>query len=188
LGLAIVRQLVELHGGTVEAESLGEGQGATFTILLPLLVAPNSSPTEMPEAASSDRAFGCTLSGCRILVVENEPDSREFVTFVLEQEGAIAQRAASASEALALLSQEKFDVSIGDIGMPEMNGYKLIEQIRAKSPDQGGQIPALALTAYAGEGNARLAQQAGFEEHLAKPIDPAQLVSLVVRLMNSAER
>jgi PAS domain S-box-containing protein len=186
LGLAIVRQLVELHGGTITAESPGEDQGATFTVLLPLLEPIEEQFTHLNHGAAPDCAGGCPLSGYQILVVDDESDSREIVAFVLEEGGAIVTQAASAAQALELLSGNRFDALVSDIGMPEMNGYSLMQQVRARTPEQGGQIPALALTAYAGEINAQKAMQAGFKRHLAKPIDPDGLISLVVALLTES--
>ncbi|MBE9010277.1 PAS domain-containing protein [Pseudanabaenaceae cyanobacterium LEGE 13415] len=146
LGLAIVRQLIELHGGTIVAESQGEGQGAMFTIQLPLLKPINNQRFEFDSSATANYSKD-GLQGYQILVVDDETDSREFVAFVLEQSGAIVEQVASAFEALESLSQKSFDALVSDVGMPEMNGYSLIQQVRTN----GGQIPALALTAYAGE-------------------------------------
>ncbi|NES95438.1 MAG: PAS domain S-box protein [Desertifilum sp. SIO1I2] len=180
LGLAIVRHLVELHGGTVRADSLGEGQGATFTVRLPLLHAPlQASPDKRPPQQSLD------LSGIKILVVDDQLDTRELVAFVLEQHGAQAIAAASAREALLVLSQTQPDVLLSDIGMPEMDGYLLIEQVRALPPDRGGQIPAIALTAYAGDTNQQQVIAAGFQKHISKPIEPEKLVQAIVDLMGS---
>ncbi|WP_190567027.1 PAS domain S-box protein [Desertifilum sp. FACHB-1129] len=180
LGLAIVRHLVELHGGTVIAHSLGEGQGATFTIRLPLLHAPSPvNPDEHLPQQSLD------LSGIKILVVDDQPDTRELVAFVLEQHGAQAIAAASAREALLVLSQTQPDVLLSDIGMPEMDGYLLIQQVRALPADRGGQIPAIALTAYAGDTNQQQVIAAGFQKHISKPIEPEKLVQAIVDLMGS---
>ncbi|MGV0024688.1 PAS domain-containing protein [Phormidesmis priestleyi] len=171
LGLAIVKQLVELHGGTIQADSPGEGQGATFTLQLPCLPQSHEPIAEAFDSTSGDYS----LLGLRILVVDDDEDSREFVSFVLEQEGATVKTATGAIAALQILAQASFDLLVSDIGMPEMDGYTLIQQIR-RHPEYG-QIPAIALTAYAGEANERQVLQAGFQQHLAKPIDPAELVA-----------
>ncbi|MFQ4137264.1 PAS domain S-box protein [Nodosilinea sp. PGN35] len=180
LGLAIVRHLVELHGGTVRADSLGEGQGATFTIRLPLLQAPlqvNQNQRSPQQALD--------LSGIKILVVDDEPDTRDLVAFVLEQQGAQVVAAASAREALLALPQAQPDVLLSDIGMPEMDGYMLIRQVRALAPPEGGQIPAIALTAYAGDTNQQQVVAAGFQKHISKPIDPKVLVHAIAQLIHS---
>ena len=181
LGLAIVRQIVELHGGTVVASSLGEGQGATFTVHIPL--APRLirvPPLALPPTEESD------LNGVQILVVDDETDSREFVAFVLEQHGAIVTSVDSGMEALKAIARSMPTLIISDIGMPEMDGYMLIRNIRALSPEQGGKIPAIALTAYAAEGDQRQAIAAGFQHHLAKPIDADVVVAIVSQLYLSA--
>lgn len=177
LGLAIVRHLVELHGGTVQANSAGEGQGATFTVRIPLLLSqPQSNPdSEQPEPSLD-------LQGIEILVVDDDVDTREFVAFLLEQYGAQVTAVGSASEALVALSQSVPDVLLSDIGMPEMDGYMLIQKVRTLAPEQGGQIPAIALSAYAGEINYQQALSAGFQTHLSKPVEPDKLVALVTKL------
>ncbi|AFZ19991.1 PAS domain S-box protein [Allocoleopsis franciscana] len=177
LGLAIVRHLVELHGGTVQADSAGEGQGATFTVRLPLLLSPPQSDqdSEQPEPSLD-------LQGIEILVVDDDIDTREFVAFLLEQYGAQVTAVGTAGEALAALSQSVPDVLLSDIGMPEMDGYMLMQKVRTLPPEQGGQIPAIALTAYAGEINYQQALSAGFQSHLSKPVEPAELVALVTKL------
>ncbi len=182
LGLAIVRQLAELHGGTVFAESAGEGQGATFTVSLPLL----NDDSRRPEQAAVNSAVSPALSplplaGLRILVVDDEPDSRDFVAFVLEEAGAEVISAPSAAEALLSIEQTAPDLLVSDIGMPEMDGYMLINRIRTQLAPQYRQLLAIALTAYAGEGNERQVLAAGFQKHLTKPIDPNELVATVVR-------
>ncbi|MCY7322753.1 MAG: PAS domain-containing protein [Phormidesmis sp. CAN_BIN36] len=179
LGLAIVRQLVELHGGTVQASSAGEGQGATFTVRLPHLAIDSTQQNERDRDAS----LPTSLAGLRILVVDDDDDSREFVAFVLEQEQANVIALSSAIDALEALKQTPADLLVSDVGMPDMDGYQLIQQIRAKPPDQGGQMLAIALTAYAGDYDQKRAITAGFQQHISKPIDPELLVQAIVNLI-----
>ncbi|WP_375511997.1 PAS domain S-box protein [uncultured Nostoc sp.] len=177
LGLAIVRQIVEMHGGTVTVDSPGVGLGATFTVKIPL--AP-----QLTQAATLERSpvKESDLSGIQILVIDDETDSREFIAFALEQHGAIVTAVASGADALQAFTQSIPNIIISDIGMPEMDGYMLIRQIRALPPQQGGQIPAIALTAYAGELDQQQAIATGFQRHVAKPIDPEVLVAIVVEM------
>lgn len=182
LGLAIVRSLVELHGGTVFATSPGEGQGSTFVVRLPLAqemvqgtVEETGSTATVPEAASP-------LRGVRVLVVEDEADARDFLTAALQQWGAVVTAAASTREALQCLSQVQPQVLLSDIGMPEEDGYVLIREVRSLPADQGGAIPAIAVTAYARQEDRLRAIQAGFQRHLAKPIDPLLLVAVIEEL------
>ncbi len=177
LGLAIVRRLVELHGGRICAESPGEGQGATFTVWLPLVA---TQPETNPENQDSDSSLD--LSGIGILVVDDEADMRDFLAFVLEDYGANVTVVASAGEALNALPQVQPDVLLSDIGMPEVDGYMLIRQIRAMPLEQGGQIPAIALTAYAGETDQNQALAAGFTQHIAKPVAPTELAKVIASL------
>jgi PAS domain S-box-containing protein len=180
LGLAIVRQLVELHGGTIQADSLGVGQGATFTVKLPLRLAQSSlSPDSPASEPSSD------VQGVKVLVVDDDLDSREFLVFLLADYGVTVTAVASASEALKALAETQPDILLADIGMPDVDGYMLVRQIRTLPPEAGGQIPAIALTAYAGEFNAQQALAAGFQKHLPKPVEPAELVAAITGLIAS---
>ncbi|WP_392535007.1 response regulator [Nostoc sp. C117] len=182
LGLAIVRYLVEMHGGSVLVESLGEGQGATFIVKLPMILTDSIENSKESDTTASDTpAFG----GLKIVVVDDDPDSLELVSFILEQHGATITAVSSAIEVLEILAQLKPDLLVSDIGMPEMDGYMLLRQIRSLSPEQGGQILAIALTAYAGEGNEQQAIKAGFQAHITKPIDPAQLITTIANLIQN---
>ncbi|MEH2400054.1 hybrid sensor histidine kinase/response regulator [Nostoc sp.] len=178
LGLAIVRQIVELHGGTVQAESEGDEKGATFTVLLPIKsVEPQTSEDKgLPDASPN-------LLGVNVLVVDDEVDTRNLIVFILQQYGASVRAFASASLALDALAVEKPDILLSDIGMPEMDGYMLIRQIRSLPPEQGGEIRAIALTAYAGEVDQQQILQAGFQKHLTKPIEPGKLAMVIASLV-----
>ncbi|MBD2742865.1 ATP-binding protein [Coleofasciculus sp. FACHB-1120] len=181
LGLAIVRQIVELHGGTVCVDSSGEGQGATFTVKFPLM----SQHSALPQAVGESKSLS-SLQGIKVLVVDDTTDMREYVTFVLEQEGAEVVAVASAAEALATLAQFQPTVLVSDIGMPDIDGYMLMRQVRALPSALGGQIPAIALTAYVGELNQQQAIAAGFQRHLSKPIEPTTLIAAIVDLIQKA--
>jgi PAS domain S-box-containing protein len=191
LGLSIVRSLVELHGGTVAVASEGVGLGATFTVRLPMApmrAAPREELARTPEAPSG-AAFECpaALAKLRVLVIDDEKDTRELLTLVLEQCDAIVTTAGSAREALERLASGRFDVLVSDVGMPDEDGLSMIRRIRQLPADRGGRLPAIALTAYArGEDRAQ-ALRAGFNVHLAKPVDPSELV-LVIAAMIANDR
>jgi signal transduction histidine kinase/ActR/RegA family two-component response regulator len=187
LGLAIVRHLTELHGGIVTAESLGEGQGATFIVRLPLLKEAAGLDNEPSSNCSTDVLAASPLAGLSILVVDDDADTREYLTFVLEQAGANASSAESADEALQVLVQSTPDILLSDIGMPEMDGYMLMQQVRAMPCDRAGQIRAIALTAYAGQMNQQQAIAAGFQRHIAKPVLPETLIQEIRNMVSCIE-
>jgi hypothetical protein len=187
LGLAIVRQLVELHGGTVHADSPGGGQGATFTVKLPLKeVSREADPSPLPPAVETPNYPHCSLpnslTGLKILVVDDSADAREFITTVLEQYQAKVTAVPSVAEALETLEQLKPNVLVSDIGMPGENGYYLIRKLREIEAERGGNIPAVALTAYARDEDREQAIKAGFQMHLPKPVDPVKLAAVVANL------
>ncbi|MEH2169816.1 MAG: response regulator [Nostoc sp.] len=181
LGLAIVRQIVELHGGTVKAESLGENQGATFIVQIPIL---NQSAKIVLDYANAEASSAETpLSNLQILLVDDDTDTREFQTFLLEQSGAKVTAVASGLDALQVLDSFIPNLIVSDVGMADMDGYMLIQQIRSRPPNQGGTIPAIALTAYAADIDQQKALTAGFQAHISKPLEPEELVRKIVNLL-----
>ena len=187
LGLAIVRQLVELHGGQVSVSSEGDGQGATFTVSLPVLPVRREPESKVPRvhpAAQNSLASDCPpeLADLRVLLVDDESDSRELLTVVLESCRAVVTAAGSAAEALEKFQQAEFDIFISDIGMPEEDGFSLIGKIRELPNERGGGIPAIALTAYARAEDRVQALRSGFQMHLAKPVESTELVAAVANL------
>ncbi len=179
LGLAIVRQIVELHNGTVTVSSPGENQGATFTVRLPLVPTPNDPLPAVLAASEGD------LSGVRILLVEDDLDSQEITLFALELASATVTAVPSSSAALEALDAGVPDILISDVGMPDMDGYELISRIRQRTQAAGGDVLAIALTAYAGEGDEQRALDAGFHRYLTKPVDPDRLIRIVRSLLNA---
>ncbi|MGF1590936.1 MAG: PAS domain S-box protein [Pleurocapsa sp.] len=180
LGLAIVRQIVEMHGGKITAESQGENQGATFIIQLPIMQQ-RTSGISQPIDQQTEAAV--PLNGVHILLVDDEPDNREFQAFLLEHNGAKVTAVASGSEALQALDRFTPDVLLSDIGMTSMDGYMLMEQIRSRPANQGGTIRAIALTAYAAEIDRQKALQVGFQTHITKPVEPEKLVRAITNLL-----
>jgi signal transduction histidine kinase/ActR/RegA family two-component response regulator len=185
LGLAIVRHLAELHGGTVSAESAGRDQGATLTVTLPVQAVAGPSPVRVEDHPSPHTVHPVptlALQGIRVLVVDDEPDARDLVRAVLTQYGADVRTAESASEGFDTLLGWRPHVLVADIGMPEEDGYSFLRRVRALSAAQGGAVPAAALTAYAQREDRERALAAGFQEHLSKPVPPECLAETVGHL------
>ncbi|HEX4966379.1 MAG TPA: PAS domain S-box protein [Thermoanaerobaculia bacterium] len=191
LGLSIVKNLVELHSGEVRASSAGLGKGSTFIFQLPLSLTDLAEPPESPrgvDATLFEEPGDPSLAGLKILVVDDEPDTREVLQRLLESGGALVLLAASAREALVLLRQEKPCLLISDIGMPQEDGYWLIQQVRALAPEDGGAIPAVALTALARAEDRLRALRAGFQAHTAKPVETAELIYVAAGLAGRTAR
>ncbi|AFY43768.1 response regulator [Nostoc sp. PCC 7107] len=188
LGLAIVRHLVELHSGIILADSPGKGQGATFTLRLPLM--PSSSIDGKAENSPSCTVDTTPLAGLKVLVVDDETDSRNFLAFMFEEYGANATAVASVDTALAILEQTKPHILVSDISISGQDSYNLIQTIRALAPENGGNIPAIALTAFSREEDRLKILAAGFQHYLTKPIDPENLINVVTSVIkkNSAVR
>lgn len=186
LGLAIVKHLVELHGGSVQAKSAGPGTGATFRVNLPFpALLPRTYTDVHPHAsASSTETWNAPdLSGRKLLVVDDDKDAAELVTHLLSEAGAEVVQTHSAPHALGILESNRFDAVISDIGMPEMDGFQLMREIR-KLPNPAGQTPAIALTAFGRSEDRRNAMVAGFDVFLSKPIDSSELMATVARIMS----
>ena len=191
LGLSIVHQLVDLHGGSVSVRSDGEGKGSAFTISLPFVgVVSSTTETEAASAAHSDEIASLdglpSLEGLKVLAVDDEADTRELIREVLKECGAEVILSCSAAEALEALEQHKPDILISDLGMPDEDGYSLITKIRALPSERGGHIPAAALTAYARAEDRMRVLRSGFQFHLPKPVDSAELVTVVASLAGRA--
>ncbi|HEY0006589.1 MAG TPA: PAS domain S-box protein [Pyrinomonadaceae bacterium] len=191
VGLALVRHLVEIHGGEVEAESEGEGRGSTFTVRLPRLQlqAEASGATEVEAYQGGASSSASTmLSGLKLLIVDDEEDMRDLLRTLLEEHGGQVTAAANAEEAVHAIEEVKPHLLISDIGMPGEDGYALMRRVRALANGEGGLIPAVALTAYAGEEAHRQALAAGFQVHLAKPVDPTGLLKAILNLVQDEKR
>jgi signal transduction histidine kinase/ActR/RegA family two-component response regulator len=184
IGLALVRHVVELHGGSVYAESPGEGQGATFVVKLPLMVA---EMREQPIAHhDSPRLDSAVLAGARIIVVDDDPTAVELITEVLVQAGGEVISCGTADDALQAFARSRPDVIVSDIEMPGQDGYSLIRKLRALGPEQGGKTPAVALTAFGRPEDRIRSLRAGFNIHVSKPVDPAELVAIVASMLGRA--
>ena len=183
IGLAIVKQLVELHGGSIRVSSDGEGKGSTFIVALPLtVIQPHTGGDGRLHpwvSVVAEKPSLIALAGVRVLVVDDEEDARELIRRVLEDCQAEVWTAASAAEAVSILETRRPDVLVSDIGMPVMDGYEFLRQVRLMKPENGGKIPAIALTAFARSEDRTRALMSGYQVHVAKPVEPGELVATV---------
>jgi signal transduction histidine kinase len=188
LGLAIVRHLVEMHGGTVTAQSEGPDRGSVFTVRLamPETLAPSAESARRPRAPRSEAP--ASLAGMRVLVVDDDADGREAVVVMLERAGARVREAPSARAALAALADEPPHVIVSDIGMPQEDGYEFMRRVRALGPESGGDLPAVAMTAYARNEDRARVFEAGYQAYLAKPLDAGDLIATLLELAGDAVR
>lgn len=192
LGLAIARHLVELHGGTIQAHSEGEGKGTTFIVQLPIKAALTQASTTELKSITIETEIQLSndllLEGLQILVVDDEADARQLLTTILEQSGATVTTAASVREAIEAIYQHKPDVLVSDIGMPSEDGYQLIKKVRNLEPLLGGNIPAVALTAYARSDERTKALLAGFQIHIPKQVESNELIAVVASVASRNSR
>jgi CheY-like chemotaxis protein len=190
LGLSIAKNLVEMHGGTIAVYSEGEGRGSVFVVCLPLAplrsTGARDSSEGRPARTGPKWERPPEIAGLRVLVVDDERDARDLIATVLEYCGAVVEHAGSAHEGLEKLDAWRPDVLLSDIGMPGEDGFALIRQVRGRALSKGGSIPVASLTAYAGSEDRRRALLAGFNMHVAKPIEPAELVAVVANLARLA--
>jgi CheY-like chemotaxis protein len=193
LGLSIFKQLVELHGGTIAAVCEGEGKGATLRLRLPVhaqgaeaeTVSNDPETTRKRSRPELPIKLPRLLEGIKVLVVDDEPDARDLLDFILQKAGATVELAASTGEALELLHISQPEILVADIGMPGEDGYELIRRVRA-SPQAFALLPAMALTAYARAEERAQAFSAGFQSHMTKPVEPAELIATIARMLEEA--
>ncbi|HWA14841.1 MAG TPA: response regulator, partial [Gemmatimonadales bacterium] len=188
LGLSIAKHLVELHGGTLSAESEGEGRGATFTVKVPLVATAPLPDSRAAGSANTGIEYPRELRGLTVLVLDDEEDTRLVLQSVLEDGGASVILTSGAEEALRLIPHNLPDVIVSDIGMPGMDGYAFVQALRQLPRHQGGHTPAIALTAYARTEDRRRALLAGFQNHAAKPLDPQEMVMVVANVVGRVGR
>jgi CheY-like chemotaxis protein len=191
LGLAIVKQLVELHGGSISAHSAGVGKGSTFSVTLPWVATPQLAEPEKLKSRADSIPLGTLtsslrLDGLKVVVVDDEQEARDLVARLLYDCGANVLTAAGAAEAAEMIERERPDILVSDIGMPGEDGYSLIRRVRELGADRGGDIPAIALTAYARAEDRMKAVLAGFQMHVSKPVEGAELIAMVASLTGRA--
>ncbi|HEY6080162.1 MAG TPA: ATP-binding protein, partial [Polyangiaceae bacterium] len=187
LGLAIVRHLVELHGGQVSAESAGLGLGATFRVFVPCMKSPVAA-TSPRRASWLPVASANVLEGLDVLLVDDDDDGREVTALLLRQHGARVETVASASQALATLDRRLPDVLLSDLGMPDEDGLSLLRKVRSRASAGGGSLPAVAMTAYARTEDRAQSLLAGFDAYVTKPVEPADLIHAVAKVSGRAAR
>jgi CheY-like chemotaxis protein len=185
LGLSIARQLIELHGGTIGVASPGTHAGTTFTVRLPLAEAGTEvAPPAPPVTTGPQVQPQGDLAGVKVLLVDDATDTLDVLQQILQHSGATIMAASSAGKALALLEHERPDVIVSDIGMPDVDGFELMRRIRRRSAGAGGAIPAIALTAFTRQDDRNKAMQAGFNDYLAKPVEPASLLAHIAQAVS----
>jgi CheY-like chemotaxis protein len=190
LGLSIVRQLIELHGGTVRVESEGEGKGATFIVGLPIssvAIDKVHSESDYDSRTANDVDFETIFEGLRVLVVDDETDTRDLLKAMLEHAGFLVTTSSSAADAVVALEKFRPHILICDVGMPGEDGYSLISKVRVLPPERGGATPAVALTAYVRGVDRQRALNSGFQAHLAKPVNSAELFSVLTQLVRNSK-